>query len=218
MDNQRELSLAPVFDLFIVILSVYVLAALLVDTFFQLDPETSRLLYIIDDLICIVFLIDFFLRYRRASSKTAFMKWGWIDLISSIPTFEYLRYGRLVRLFRLVRVLRAFRSVKFISNHVFKNKAQGTFATVTTIAFLMIVFGSVAILQVERDIESNIRTAEDAIWWSFVTITTVGYGDMYPVTMEGRVIAGFMMITGVGLFGTFTGYIAAWFMDAHRPK
>ena len=73
MDNQRELSLAPVFDLFIVILSVYVLAALLVDTFFQLDPETSRLLYIIDDLICIVFLIDFFLRYRRASSKTAFM-------------------------------------------------------------------------------------------------------------------------------------------------
>lgn len=74
------------------------------------------------------------------------------------------------------------------------------------------IFGSISILQFETAPESNIKTAEDAIWWAFVTITTVGYGDRYPVTTEGRIIAAFLMITGVALFGTFTGFIAAWFM------
>ena len=60
---------------------------------------------------------------------------------------------------------------------------------------------------------SNIKTAEDAIWWAWVTITTVGYGDKYPVTTEGRIIASFLMTAGVGLFGTFTGFIASWFLE-----
>ena len=140
------------------------------------------------------------------------MKWGWIDFISSIPTFEYLRAGRLIRIVRLLRVLRAFRSVRYLTSHIFKTRTKGTFATVSLISFLMLIFGSISILQLETVPESNIKTAEDAIWWAFVTITTVGYGDKYPVTTEGRIIAGFLMITGVALFGTFTGFIAAWFM------
>lgn len=95
---------------------------------------------------------------------------------------------------------------------------QGTFATVSLIAVLMIIFGSIAILQVEREPNCNIKSAEDAIWWAFVTITTVGYGDKYPITTEGRIIAAFLMITGVGLFGTFTGFVAAWFMGGKRKE
>jgi voltage-gated potassium channel len=204
-------------DIVIVILSIYVLIALLIDSVFILPTEISRLLYMIDDLICIVFLYDFAYRFVKAPSKLKFMKWGWIDLISSIPTFEYLRYGRLIRLFRLFRALRAFRSVKYLTSHIFKTRTQGTFTTVSLIAVLMIIFGSIAILQVEKAPECNIKTAEDAIWWSFVTITTVGYGDKYPITTEGRIIAAFLMVTGVGLFGTFTGFIAAWFMG-DKPK
>jgi len=66
--------------------------------------------------------------------------------------------------------------------------------------------------------ESNIKTAGDAIWWAFVTITTVGYGDRFPVTSAGRIIAAFLMITGVALFGTFTGFVAAWFMDGDKSN
>jgi len=205
-------------DIVIVILSVYVLIALLIDSFFKLSSEVSELLYIIDNLICVFFLYDFFYRFYQAPSKKEFIKWGWIDLISSIPSFEYLRYGRLIRLFRLLRVLRAFRSVKFLTKHLFKNRTQGTFASVSLIAFLMIIFGSISILQVEVDVNSNIKSAEDAIWWAFVTITTVGYGDKYPVTTEGRIIAAFLMVTGVGLFGTFTGFIASWFMGGDKTK
>ena len=201
------------FDIVIVVLSIYVLFALIIDSFFKLAPEVSKLLYLIDDLICVLFLYDFFYRFIKSPSKLKFMKWGWIDLISSIPTFEYLRYGRLIRLIRLFRILRAFRSVKYLTSHIFKTRTRGTFSTVSLISFLMLIFSSISILQVETVPESNIKTAGDAIWWSFVTITTVGYGDKFPVTGEGRVIAAFLMITGVTLFGTFTGFIAAWFME-----
>ena len=206
------------FDIVIVILSIYVLITLIIDSFFKLAPEVSRLLYLIDDLICVIFLYDFTSRFIKAPSKLKFMKWGWIDFISSIPTFEYLRIGRLIRLVRLFRVLRAFRSVRYLTSHIFKTRTKGTFATVSLISFLMVIFGSISILQVETAPESNIKTAEDAIWWAFVTITTVGYGDRYPVTTEGRIIAAFLMITGVALFGTFTGFIAAWFMGDKSNK
>jgi len=212
ISSPAENKLITFFDIVIVILSIYVLITLIIDSFFKLAPEVSRLLYLFDDLICIIFLYDFTNRFIKAPSKLKFMKWGWIDFISSIPTFEYLRAGRLIRIVRLLRVLRAFRSVRYLTSHIFKTRTKGTFATVSLISFLMLIFGSISILQFETAPESNIKTAEDAIWWAFVTITTVGYGDKYPVTTEGRIIAGFLMITGVALFGTFTGFIAAWFM------
>jgi len=218
MNNTNEKHNLRFFDIVIVVLSIYVLFALIIDSFFKLDPEVSKLLYLIDDLICVLFLYDFFYRFIKAPSKLKFLKWGWIDLISSIPTFEYLRYGRLIRLIRIFRVLRAFRSVKYLTSHIFKTRTKGTFSTVSLISFLMLIFGSISILQVETVPESNIKTAGDAIWWAFVTITTVGYGDRFPVTSAGRIIAAFLMITGVALFGTFTGFVAAWFMDGDKSN
>ncbi|MEN9968410.1 MAG: hypothetical protein RIR94_585 [Bacteroidota bacterium] len=206
------------FDFLILILSTYVLVALLVDTFFDIPREISRLLNIIDDFICILFLIDFSIRFKNSESKINFMKWGWIDLISSIPSFDILRYGRALRILRVLRVIRAFRSTKNLVQFIFKNKAQGTFTSVGIIALLLVVFSAVAILQVETVPESNIKTAEDAIWWAYVTITTVGYGDRFPVTTEGRIIASVLMTAGVGLFGTFAGYISSLFVGDKKEE
>ena len=202
-------------NLLILLLSFYVLIALLVDTIFHLPPEISKLLNYIDNIICVVFLFDFFVRFKKAESKLAFMKWGWIDLIASVPTFDFMRAGRLLRVIRLIRLIRAFRSTKHIVQHVFKNKIQGTLTSVAIIAVLMLLFSSVAILQFETAPDSNIKTAEDAIWWSYVTITTVGYGDKYPVTTEGRIIAVILMTVGVGLFGTFTAFVSSWFVKSN---
>jgi voltage-gated potassium channel len=80
------------------------------------------------------------------------------------------------------------------------------------LAFLILIFSSIAILQVENTANGNIKTAEDAIWWAYTTITTVGYGDKYPVTSEGRLIAIFLMTFGVGMFGTMTAYISSLFI------
>jgi voltage-gated potassium channel len=203
---------ATTFDLLVIVLSVYVLGAMLVDIVFHLPPEISRILGLVDNGICIFFLGEFCIRFYKAESKLQFLKWGWIDLLSSIPTVDYLRAGRAFRLIRLIRVLRAFRSTKHLVNYVFKNKQQGTFTTASLLAVLLIIFSSIAILQVEDVPDSNIKSAEDALWWSYVTITTVGYGDRFPVTTEGRIIAAILMTAGVGLFGVFTGFIASWFV------
>ncbi len=207
-----------ILDLVILILSVYVLLALLIDTIVKLPSEVSRLLEIIDNIICAVFIYEFLYRLIKAPSKLKFLKWGWIDLVSSIPSFGYLRYGRMIRLFRILRVLRAFRSVRHIIQHVYKSRTQSAFTTVTLVAVIMIIFSSISILQVETAPECNIKTAEDAIWWAFVTVTTVGYGDKYPITTEGRIIAAFLMVTGVGLFGTFTGFVTSWFMSEKQKE
>jgi voltage-gated potassium channel len=202
-----------VLNLIVFVLSIYVLLALLIDTLIKLPQETSTLLSYIDNVICVFFFAEFCIRFYHAENKLRFMRWGWIDLVSSIPAVSYLRAGRILRLIRLLRLIRAFKSTQQFLRHVFKNKAQGAFTSVAILAILIIIFSSIAILQVEKDPNSNIKSAEDAIWWSYVTITTVGYGDKFPVTTEGRIIAVFLMTAGVGLFGTFTAFVASWFVE-----
>jgi voltage-gated potassium channel len=202
-----------ILNIIVIVLSIYVLCALIIDTAFTLPTETSILLNYIDISICIFFFIEFCVRFIKAENKLKFMSWGWIDLVSSIPMIGILRVGRLFRLIRLLRIVRAFRSSKKLVSHLFINKAEGAFISVISIAVLLLIFCSIAILQVETDPNSNIKTAEDAIWWAYVTITTVGYGDKFPVTTEGRIIAAILMTAGVGLFGTFTAYVSSWFLS-----
>lgn len=201
-----------------IILSIYVLSIFVIETIFTLPSEILKVLDFVDNIICVFFLIDFFIRFYKAESKLQFMKWGWIDLISSIPSFDALRFGRLLRLIRLFRVLRAFRSTKNIVNHIYKKKSDGAFTTVAIIAILTLIFSSISILQFENAPDSNIKTAEDAIWWACSTISTVGYGDKFPVTTEGRIIGVVLMIVGGGLFGTMTGFFASWFVEDHKKK
>lgn len=217
MENKHHEKL-QIFQLVILVLSIYVLASLFVSAFFNLPPEIHRLLTLIDNGICFVFLFDFFHRLYIAPNKWKFLKWGWIDFISSIPHLEFFWAGRSVRLLRILRILRAFRSTRVLMNHIFKEKSHGTFASVSIIAVLMVIFSSIAILEVERAPDSNIKTAEDALWWSYTTITTVGYGDKYPVTTEGRIVAMMLMTVGVGLFGTFAGYVASWFVEEKKEE
>lgn len=140
------------------------------------------------------------------------MKWGWIDLLSCIPMVNVLRAGRILRLVRLLRVIRAFSSARHLLEHIFADRVKGALTMITILAVLLIIFSAIAILEVETSPDSNIRTAEDAIWWTYTTITTVGYGDKYPVTTAGRGLAMILMTFGVGFFGTFTAYVASIFV------
>lgn len=199
-----------------IILSMYVLVALIIQTVFVIPDEISNILDYVDNLICAFFFIEFCINFYKAENKLGFMKWGWIDLVSSIPTIDALRAGRVLRIIKLFRLIKAFRSTRNLLNHIFSSKSECAFTSVAIIAFSVIVFSAIGILQVETDPNSNIKTAEDAIWWAYVTITTVGYGDKYPVTTEGRIIASILMTVGVGLFGTFTAYVASWFATENK--
>lgn len=196
----------------ILALSVYVLIALFVETVFKLPRNVAQVLHISDTGICLVFIGDFCVRFYRAEAKAAFLKWGWVDLVSSIPMLDIFRWGRLVRVIRILRILRAFRSTRQLLTFFLAQRVRGAFASAVLISVTLIIFSSIAILIVEDHPTANIKGAEDALWWAVVTITTVGYGDRYPTSTEGRLVGALLMIAGVGLFGTFTGYIASWFL------
>lgn len=206
------------FQFLLLALSILVLAILFVEGAFRLRPDTKEILLDVDTAICFVFIYDFFHRLIASERKLHFLKWGWIDLVSSIPAFHFMRLGRSVRIFRVIRLLRGIRSIKTIGAALFAHRAKGALATAVFTCTLIVVFSSVAVLHVEVEPDSNIHGPADALWWSLVTITTVGYGDRYPVTPEGRLIALGLMTAGVGLFAVLAGFIASWFMEPGAGK
>ncbi|QHV94109.1 potassium channel family protein [Spirosoma endbachense] len=216
--SQPTYSKLTLHQVIMLVLSVYVVLALLIRELAPMYEDTRQLLDQIDTGICVYFLFDFFLRLYQAPDKLKFMRWGWIDLLASIPALDWFRLGQLVRVVRILRMVRAFRSMREFLTYLFRNRANGTLSVVLLSSVLLMIFGAVAILYVEKVPEANIKTPSDALWWAFVTITTVGYGDRFPVTTLGRFIAAVLMIAGVGLFGTFTGYVANFFIEEDQEK
>jgi voltage-gated potassium channel len=205
------------FQVVILILSVIVLGALVLDTAFKLPANITEILQTLDTIVCLVLLLDFGIRLYKAESKLGFLKWGWIDLVASIPNLPVLRIGRLVRILRVIRLFRALRTTHKITTLLLKDKLQTGFASIALTFFLLIMFSSIGILICEQQVPgANIKTADDAIWWSVTTITTVGYGDKYPVTPEGRYLAMGLMIAGVGFFGASSGLVASSFIGSKQ--
>lgn len=207
------------YQLFMLLLCLFALGALGAETVVTLRPATSQVLEYADLIVCALFFGDFCVQLARAPSRWGyFVRWGWIDLLSSVPMVDVLRAGRAVRVLRVLRVLRGVKSAKLLAEFLLKARAQSAFMAASLVSLLLIVFSSIAILQFERVEGANITSADDAVWWAVVTLTTVGYGDRYPVTGEGRIIAALLMTAGVGLFGTFSGFIASWFLKAGEQQ
>ena len=212
--GRHELHFSPTYQLGMLALSFYAIAALAAETAIRLDPQVRSVLDYADYAVCVLFLIDFAVSlWHSPNRRRYFFTWGWLDLLSSIPALSAARWGRVARVVRIFRVLRGVKATKLITSAVLSRRAHNAFLAAALLALLLVVFCSVAVLHFETAPESNIRTADDAVWWAFVTVTTVGYGDRYPVTPEGRFVAAILMCAGVGLFGTFSGFLAAWFLD-----
>ena len=209
----RETSPALGYQLFILLLSVA--ALLLAAALAIVGPHTqvAQLLEYADFVVCIVFLIDFIVTLAYAPDKSKYlMTWGWLDAISAIPALDFARWGRAARVFRILRVLRALRATRIVASLAFRYRARNAVLAATLLLLLAVFSCSVAILHFEGDAGGNIRTAPDALWWAVSTVTTVGYGDFYPVTWEGRLIAALLMVTGVGVFSTLAGAMSTFFL------
>ncbi len=214
-DVREKLS---IFQLVLLVLSLVVIAVLIADAVAPVGKEVSSIIQVLDVTACVLFFIDFCIRFARAESKAAFMKWGWIDLIACIPNVDVLRIGRMVRVVRIIRLLRGVRVGHRIISIVLQNKPKTALASVLLTTLLLVTFSAISILIAEDTPESNIKTAEDAIWWSMTTITTVGYGDKFPTSTEGRLIAMVLMMAGVGLFGMLSGLVASFFLGKQEES
>jgi voltage-gated potassium channel len=204
------------YDLFIIVLTIFSLSALVINFVPGISTAAKDIAFFMDTVACFFFIADFFRCLYRAPSKwTYLIKWGWLDLLGSLPGFPVFRVFRLARMFRLVRAMRKV-GMQDIWHTVKTQRADSIIWLTILITFLLVGFASLMILRVEtRSTTANIVTASDAIWWAMVTITTVGYGDKVPTTELGRLYAVALMIVGIGLFSVFTSYLAHTFLIHH---
>ena len=202
---------APAYEIFIGLLAVISLFNLAV-SILPFSPAQKEIAAIVDVPLTLIFLLDFTSRLMRSEPKRVYFieQRGWLDLLGSLPSFF-----RLFRIFRLVRVTRLLGEygVRNIVRSFIKNRADNALMVVLFLVLLVLEFGSMFVTFFEQqDPNANIKTGGDAVWWAFVSITTVGYGDQYPVTQGGRAMAFFVLATGVGLFGVLSGYLANFFL------
>ncbi|MGW1544215.1 potassium channel family protein [Streptomyces sp. NPDC002309] len=158
---------------------------------------------VVEWVVWAAFALDYVVRLWLTTDRRTFVRRNWMDLCAVVlPLLQPLRLLRLVSTLLLVgRRARMASQIRLT-----------TYVAGTVVGLLM--FGSLAVLSVERDAPGgNIRTLGDAVWWSFTTMTTVGYGDHAPTTGVGRLLAVGLMLSGIALLGVVTANIAAWFIS-----
>jgi voltage-gated potassium channel len=180
-------------------------------------PDDQPGVYLAGAAIWAVFLIDYLIRLALAPDRRRFVRHNIPDLIAVLPLDlitgeDALGLGRAFRLARLVRLLRAATVLWRVSANI--RGVLGTNALGHVLVFMasVVILGGLAIMLVEPEIE----TFADGIWWSLVTATTVGYGDISPKTGLGRIVAAILMVLGVTAFGMVTATMATYFM--RRPR
>ena len=177
------------------------------------DQTLDYVLFFINALLSGILFMDFCFRLWTASDRSAyfFRQFGWADLLASVPVAQL----KVLRAFRLARVYRLMRQVgvRRLVVTVVRDRAGSALLSLLLIAILVLEFGSLQMLRLESAApNANITTASDSLWYMIVTMSTVGYGDQYPVTNPGRLLGSAVIVIGVGIFGTLTGYLANAFL------
>jgi voltage-gated potassium channel len=204
------------FDIFLLALSLLSIVNLIL--IFVIDNQSIRyVVETIDYVFSLFFVVDFITRFINAPAKGhyLFRQYGWADFLSSLPLphFKILRVLRLVKAWGIIRRSGGRKVV----HDFLQNRAASALYLVLLLIILLLEFGSVGVLYAEQaNPDANIQTAVDAMWWTYVTITTVGYGDHFPTTIIGRIIGVMVMLVGVGLFAVVTGYIANKFLPNEK--
>ena len=205
------------FAFFIQALILVSIVTFSVETLPNLKPETRTILRVIEIFCVVVFTIEYILRIYVADSKPRFIFsfFGLIDLLAILPF--YLSFGVDLRSLRALRFLRLFRVLKLVRynkamNHFIKamSSAKEQIFLFIFITVILIYFAAVGIYYFENEAQPEKFTSIfDSLWWAIITLTTVGYGDVYPITVGGKVFTFMILLIGLGIVAVPTGIIAS---------
>lgn len=198
------------------ILALAVIPALILDDG-TATPRTHLIASLINWVVWLAFCGEFALRLSAATDRAVFVRQSWFDLFIILvsPPFgvpeamQGVRAVRALRLFRLVRALAMLSIGIKTSRRALRHRK---FHYVLAITLGVMLLGATGLYVVESGQNETVGSFWDALWWAISTTTTVGYGDIFPITLEGRLIAVFLMLTGIGVIGVFTATIASMFM------
>lgn len=201
------------YDLFIMILAIISVTIAIAD----MSHSLPYWIIALDNIIYGIFVIDYFVRFIISKNKKEFFRLNILDLIAILPFNSILRGLRILKISKLAKLTKLTKLTRFIarSSRTFSKSKKffntNGFKYICITAVIAILFSSIAISYVEK------MNFIDAIWWSFVTATTVGYGDISPDSNIGRIIAALLMLVGIGLIGSLTSTITSFFI-AERKK
>jgi voltage-gated potassium channel len=180
---------------------------------FDEGSQTEVVIYALEWFITGIFIAEFVSRLWAAESRQGYVRGHWIDLISCIPPTRWLRPFRLLRLLRLVRAFagvgRALTAAQRLAQH---KGLIWLFVAWVSVMFLT----SFGLYISEGGVNQAVQTPLDALWWGLTTMTTVGYGDVYPTTAEGRLSAAVLMILGIGLYSAITATLTSFLISGDR--
>jgi voltage-gated potassium channel len=168
-----------------------------------LSPQTQTLIEVVQWVCWLAFALDLLVGLITARSKLNYLKQHPLDVAAVFLPF--------------LRPLRLMRVLSFGGLAIQKVVVGRQFAITLKVAIASIFLAYIAAVQVtisERGVEgSNIKNFGDGLWWAVTTVTTVGYGDRFPVTTEGRLLAVLLMVAGISLVGVITASVASWFVQ-----
>jgi voltage-gated potassium channel len=210
-----------IFMLVLIVFSLVIMVLLLL----PLDEATLQALSVFDNAICVFFLADFGVNLARSRPPRDYFigRRGWLDLIGSIPSVGIFPASGLFRIARVSRLMRATPMLsrenrKRLIGDILRNRGQYALMITVLAAFLVLTVSTLLVVQFEsRSPDANIASGADALWWSLTTITTVGYGDQYPVTGLGRLVGVFVMFAGVGIIGSLASILASYLVPDPTP-
>ncbi|WP_138434855.1 ion transporter [Winogradskyella algicola] len=220
-DNMLSKSFA-LFIQFLIVLSVITFS---VETLPNLKPQTQVILNSIEVFCVVVFTLEYLARIYVADNKPKFIFsfFGLIDLFAILPF--YLSFGLDLRSLRVLRMFRLFRLLKLVRY----NRAMRHFAKAMLLAkeqiilfmgvtLVLIYFAAIGIYYFENEAQpEHFSSIFDSLWWSIVTLTTVGYGDVYPITVGGRIFTFFILLIGLGIVAIPTGIISSSLTKVVEP-
>jgi voltage-gated potassium channel len=205
------------FDLFIQFLIVVSLISFSIETIPDLSKTTKIILRYIEIITVLIFSIEYLLRLFVTDKKLKliFSFYGIIDLMAILPFYissgidlRSIRILRLFRLFRILKILRYSKAIRRFKLAFISIKEELVLFLITTI--FLIYLSSIGIYYCESETQPDaFKSVFHCLWWSIVTLTTVGYGDIYPITTWGKVFASFVMVIGIGVVAVPSGLIAS---------
>lgn len=196
-----------VYDLFISLVSIITIALIIWHFAVDAESKTARIIVSVDLGICAVFFIDFIRNLICAPHKWRYLtSWGLLDLAATIPVVQF---HQLTQLSRPILVIRGLKALHALRVTMFRDHRSAVLVTAMVVTMAGLAAACWAVLYFEgQDPSANITNPGDALWWAVVTMSTVGYGDYYPVTTGGRLCAVVLMVTGIGMFATLAGIVA----------
>ena len=207
-------------DIIVASLTVISLIIVLIDYILTLFAIQKLAIYLFDLVVVIILAWDFSVRVKASSNRGRYMLRHWYEFPAMLPLILFtvgdtsLYVGAIIhnlRIITLFRVIRLYNLLSLIGG--------SEFILLAGFSIFTIVFGAIGIYLVEPGTPgANIKNLDDAFWWSVSTISTVGYGDVYPVTTEGRIIATIIMFAGIGILGTFISTVGAKLISEKLKK